>query len=400
MVHLSVVARVAVNDTFEVDIDSEETVESLSVVIFSMRPELGEELRLVYKGRLLKPEMTLADAGVQSGEHIAIAKKPSAQPAALASEAPAPVATATPAAAAPAEDHAMTPVDPTANAPAATTQPAQETGTETTAQDSSVPTSMTVEGSAAATPSSEEPPVKRGADDADSDEGGQNAKKAKSEASVEAEGGAEEKGEVPGEPPAEEKAEAEAKTDSDEPDIDLSSTEAMKAYADALENGSPMPRPEKLAAALRKAASHVENLEGVVSEFGKALHIVNMISANSLRGVGLPAGNSQEGGSHEDSGRSFLIKKGDADVQELHRAASTPTRPQSSSISGSGSLSSAAKPMTKEEMDKARQARLQMLEKQQAEKRKEREDAEEKGKARDAMFNRPFVGPQKQMGQH
>merc|ERR1719188_829511 len=102
-------------------------------------------------------------------------------------------------------------------------------------------------------------------------------------------------------------------------------------------------------------------------------------------------------GSQQESSRSFLIKKGDADVQEMHRAASS-QRPSAGVSNSGGTLSSSA--LSKEEMMKARSARLAMLEAQQAEKKREIEEAEERGKARDSMFNRPFAGSAKPLGKY
>uniref|UniRef100_A0A7S2HUY5 Uncharacterized protein n=1 Tax=Zooxanthella nutricula TaxID=1333877 RepID=A0A7S2HUY5_9DINO len=155
-----------------------------------------------------------------------------------------------------------------------------------------------------------------------------------------------------------------------------------------------------MAAAMHVAAERMEKLESVIQEFGQALQMVNLISGSTLRdAVGGRGGVEQSPDAHpasRESTRSFLLKKGDAETQELHKAASA-LRP-SGNCGGTGSLSSSAKPLTKEEMDKARNARLAKLEEQQAQKQKEMEDAEERGKARDSLFNRPLTGPAKQLG--
>jgi len=76
------------------EIESEETVEALAVLIISLKPEAGEEdlPRLVHKGKVLKHEEVIKDAGIQSGD-LVVAVPPS-----IAPQAPAPSPAAAPAA--------------------------------------------------------------------------------------------------------------------------------------------------------------------------------------------------------------------------------------------------------------------------------------------------------------
>jgi thiol-disulfide isomerase/thioredoxin len=82
------------DDTFKVEIDDEEDVESLSVVIMSQRPDLGEELKLFMKGKVLKDEQVIKDLGITASDFMAVtAKKPPA-----AADTPAPTPTTAPSA--------------------------------------------------------------------------------------------------------------------------------------------------------------------------------------------------------------------------------------------------------------------------------------------------------------
>lgn len=186
---------------------------------------------------------------------------------------------------------------------------------------------------------------------------------------------------------------------------DAFSAAALIALADRLAAGGEAPPHSKIAESLRGGASRMLRLERRVQEFGQALLMVNQLSAASLRGGGF----SESGGDHQESERSYLHKKGDADLQEAHRAAAVVHRQNSGGtvgggsqtsggVVGGGSLNSASKPMTKEEMDKARRERLDRLEAQQAKKKQELAAADEKTKSREALFNRPLVGPQKSLG--
>lgn len=94
MAPLSLTIKTVAEDSFPVDIDDEETAEDLAVLAISLRPELGEEdlPKLIHKGKVLKPEQTLKEAGIQSGDFaVAIAKTaPKTSNATQAPAAPAP----------------------------------------------------------------------------------------------------------------------------------------------------------------------------------------------------------------------------------------------------------------------------------------------------------------------
>jgi len=160
------------------------------------------------------------------------------------------------------------------------------------------------------------------------------------------------------------------------------------------------PTPEKLAAVVRQVATKMAIFEGLTEDFVQAMHMCNVLSATTLRqaiakgaGKNLTSAASEDAQPSSDSTRSFMIKRGDADVHEMYTAAAQCGRP----VSSSGSLSS-NKPLSKEEMAKARSARLALLEQQQADKHREQEGAAERGKAREALFNRPFTGTAKPLG--
>jgi len=179
--------------------------------------------------------------------------------------------------------------------------------------------------------------------------------------------------------------------------------DVLLAFARRLETGEADAHPAELARLLRRTAARMQVFDSTVGEAGHALQLVNHLSATVLRSMnaslqGLP---SQGQDTHQEATKSFLIKKGDADVQEAHRLAAL-QRPSTgggsvNSHSG-GVLSSSSTPMTREAMDRARQARLQKLEQQQADKKKEQEDAAAKSRAKESMFDKPFVGPTRPLG--
>jgi hypothetical protein len=199
-----------------------------------------------------------------------------------------------------------------------------------------------------------------------------------------------------------------------EPEIDVSSAAGLLAFAALLENGGTAPTPAKLAELMRESASRMLVLEGAIKEFGQALQMCNVISATSLRGGMAALGGESSPGSpdghpafmqKEEEHKSFMIKKGDADLQELHQKGlqrQISGGSNSGTCGGGGALSST--PVSKEDMAKARQARLQLLEKQQADKQKEKDEADERSRARDAMFSRRSdptnVGAGKPLGKH
>lgn len=91
--------RVNFHDEFEVEIDDEEDVDSLVVVVMSLRADLGEELRLCHKGRVLKGDSLVKDIGFKAGDFLAVSgkKEPeAAAAAAAAATAPQPAATVPP----------------------------------------------------------------------------------------------------------------------------------------------------------------------------------------------------------------------------------------------------------------------------------------------------------------
>ncbi|CAE7910264.1 Wdr35 [Symbiodinium sp. KB8] len=100
----------------------------------------------------------------------------------------------------------------------------------------------------------------------------------------------------------------------------------------------------------------------------------------------------------EEENKSFLMKKGDAELSEIHRQAQLP-RTEAGSVTGSGVLSSGH--MTKEEMDRARRAHAEQLQSEHGKKQRELQEAEQKARSRDALFERgPFTGPAKMIGKH
>jgi len=439
MAPLEVLVRINASDTFQAEVEEDETVESLAVIIYSLRPDLGEELRLVHKGRLLKPDQVLAEVGFKSGDAVAVAKQPPrSAPATAAAAAPVPdsqpaAQQAAPQVVAVAEVHqapaaakasppavesavvgsptvqTLAPVFETAKsctaAPMESSGPqdaapaeapsalASATAEEAETQAADVAAKVACEASPAVEPAAvANDQVADMSDDTPCD--GHLAKKARV-----AEGDDTPADQLPASAAAE-------TTDSkdDTIEVDASSADGLLEFARLLDNGGSPPSPEKLAVAMRQTAEKIKSLEGAVQDFAQALHMVNMVSVSTLREhLSKISGNASDQSSpdahpasQQESTRSFLIKKGDADVQEMHRAAAA-LRPASGSTSSGGTLSSST-PLSKEEMMKARSARLAMLEAQQAEKQREREEAEERGKAREALFNRPFAGSAKPLG--
>jgi len=63
------------HDVFELPVDDGEDVESLVVCVMSMREDLGENLRLVHKGKILKDGQLIRDIGYQPGDFIAVSAK-------------------------------------------------------------------------------------------------------------------------------------------------------------------------------------------------------------------------------------------------------------------------------------------------------------------------------------
>jgi outer membrane biosynthesis protein TonB len=402
------------SDSFEVEISEDETVDSLVVCIFSMRPDLGEELRIVHKQRQLKPEAVLKDAGVVSGDLVVAARMPSkaAQPQPPAADAAKPAEV--PVAAADEAKPEAAPADPVEDAKAVETPtpPAEE------AKTAEAPAAAPEEAKpevALATPMAEVQPVEAPVPAADEATPAEAPAAAAEEVKPEATLAAPTNEAKPADAPAPAAEEAKPAEDMDTAGLaalpeDGPPSATILELARRLETGQGDAHPGEVVAALRRAAARVEALEGNLSEFGRALQLTHMLSGQVLQGFGGLSGDASQarspvggGGREEEAPKSFLVKKGDAELQEQHRlaAAMRPsglTRQTSGGSSNGGALSTASTPMTKDEMDKARKARLEMLEAQQAEKKREMEEGESKSRAREAMFNPIQPGPSKPLG--
>jgi len=397
------------SDSFEVEISEDETVESLVVCIFSVRPDLGEELRIVHRQRILKTETVLKDAGVLSGDLVVAAR------AAKAAWPPAPAADAAKQAEVPAAsaDEAKPGAAPAAEPPKdakaveAPTPPAEEV------KPAAAPEQAEPE-AALATPTAEVQPAEAPLPAADEATPAEALATAAEEAKLEVSLAAPTTEATPADA-AEEAKQAKQAQDADAAGMAALPEEgppsaSILELARRLEAGLGDAHPGEVAAALRRAAARVEALEGSLSEFGRALQLTHMLSGQVLQGFGGLSGDAGQarppgggGGREEEAPRSFLVKKGDAELQEQHRQAAAVrpsglSRQTSGGSSGGGALSTAGTPMTKEEMDRARKARLEMLEAQQAEKKREKEEGESKSRAREAMFNPLPPGPSKPLG--
>jgi len=399
---------------FEVEIQEDETVESLVVCIFSMRPDLGEELRIVHKQRALKPEAVLKDAGVASGDLVVVARKPpkAAQPPAPAADAAKPAEVLVASADETKPEAAPAGLLGDAEAAEAPTPPAEEVRPADASAAAPVETRPEA---ALATPRAEvqlaEAPVPA-ADEATPDEAPVAAAgEVEPEAALAAPTSEAKLADAPA-PAAEEAKPAE--------DVDVAGLAALPEdgppsvaileLAQRFEAGLGDAHPGEVAAALRRAAARVEVLETNLTEFGRGLQLTHMLSGQLLQGFsGLSRDASQarspvgDGGHEEEAPRSFLVKKGDSELHEQYRLAATVrpsglVRQTSGGSSNSGALSTASTPMTKEEMDRARRARLEMLEGQQAEKRRKLDEGVSKSRAREAMFNPMQPGPSKPLG--
>jgi len=153
---------------------------------------------------------------------------------------------------------------------------------------------------------------------------------------------------------------------------------------------------KEVAPLLRKAATRLGSLEKSVGELSQTLSAAHSMLGRGLAAAGVVGGDLPEsdvtlGASMDD--KTFMVKKGDEELQAAHRAAAV-VRP----VSGSGAAGGPLGSKSKEEMEKARQARFQQLEAQQAEKRKEQDAAATKTKAREAMFEQRLGGPAKPLG--
>jgi hypothetical protein len=422
--------RVKKDDDFELEIEDDETIEALAVVIYSIRPELGEEFKLLRNGKILKPDTVVSAAGLKNGDLLLIAKiagKPAPSNVPNAAESQVLEGTST----SPANQKTQATFDP----PPRTDGDEHPSVTTNDGDLSSSPPAKypRLEGSMDVDATSSEQVVSQTNEVVQNEQDPANSQEAPPEPVVQSSTSATAPESVQANPEPEpesamveesstptttitdvktadennEKAQLEEPEVKDsevkEPEVDASSAEGLAAFAASLENGGPTPSPAKLAELMRESASRMLVLEGAIKEFGSALQMVNVISASGLRGglanVGSELGlGSSPKSQEEEGGRSFLIKKGDADLHELHTkaASSSPMARTTSGTTGGGAVSSV--PMSKEEMDKARQARLAKLEAMQAEKQKEKDEADEKSRARDAMFSRRADLPGKTLG--
>eukprot|EP00441_Pelagodinium_beii_P044219 CAMPEP_0197627324 /NCGR_PEP_ID=MMETSP1338-20131121/5969_1 /TAXON_ID=43686 ORGANISM="Pelagodinium beii, Strain RCC1491" /NCGR_SAMPLE_ID=MMETSP1338 /ASSEMBLY_ACC=CAM_ASM_000754 /LENGTH=279 /DNA_ID=CAMNT_0043198015 /DNA_START=27 /DNA_END=862 /DNA_ORIENTATION=+ len=267
------------SNSFPVEISETETVEALGIVIFSMHPELGEELRVVHKGRVLKSEEVLSEAGLKSGDSVAVARKVF-QPSARTS-APEPMAVE----------------EETAQHEEIASKAAEEGQVDVEMDCAPEAPQICVDGEASAPAQPSTPSKFEGL------------------------------GELP-------------------------VSVAVQTLIQNLESGSDA-HPAELIQALHSIATRVEGLEASLGESTQALMLMNHLSARALQGLSGMPGVSQKS-EEEAPGRSFLMKKGDADIHEAHqKALQQRPRTPSSGTATSGTLSTGATPMTKEEMDKA-----------------------------------------------
>eukprot|EP00931_Biecheleriopsis_adriatica_P074910 TRINITY_DN48888_c0_g1_i1.p1 TRINITY_DN48888_c0_g1~~TRINITY_DN48888_c0_g1_i1.p1 ORF type:complete len:383 (+),score=105.75 TRINITY_DN48888_c0_g1_i1:58-1206(+) len=376
---LSLTVRISPTDSFEVSIEEAENVEALSAVIMSMRPDLGEELRIVHKGRPLRPEQVLQQAGIAPGDAVAVARKASAAKAeaqAVASTSEKPIATSEPETAS---------AEPPASCDAA----------EEMLEASKVEESGSIDAEAALT---RQPSA--GASSAPSDIGELARQSSDVTTAAPSDVPAEEdQQEVADDEPPQKKSKGADLEGLD----DMTPSAAILAVLQQIEKGGMDGHPAELQEALRRTASRVEALERALGESHQALLLLNHLSARALQGLGnageggLPAGSLLPSPEREEAPKSFMIKKGDCELQEAHRLAAQAKATKTPQGGYGGTLSSSASPMTKEEMDKARQARLERLEAQQARLKQEQDEAAARSRAKESLFN-TLAGPAKQLG--
>jgi hypothetical protein len=394
MAPLKILIRTNASDSFELETDDEETVETLTVLIYSLRPDLGQDSRLVHKGIILKAPQLIRDLGIKSGDAVVVARMPQKI---IVEETPMQSQTTVCEVLNSQDDQQQKPsTEPSNSDPNRTSdregvQPTKQEEHSSTLKDDSCPTTTevsVVEVAASSTPLSPETllmPVEgqvasSGTDDRD----------------------------APMDVPAE-SSPAEKVVSGDTPKglkrlrddfAELQPSAALMALAARLEGGNLEVHPSELVDMLRHTANRVEAIESAMNDSCQALMLVNHLSARVLQGLNegghqLPAPASSK--PTEDSTRSFLIKKGDVELQESHRATAAMKLTQSN-VSCGGTLSASSVPKSKEELDRAREARLQRLEALQADKKKEQEDAAAKAKSKEAMFQAPSVGLSKPLG--
>eukprot|EP00746_Dinoflagellata_sp_MGD_P020061 gnl/MRDRNA2_/MRDRNA2_146675_c0_seq1.p1 gnl/MRDRNA2_/MRDRNA2_146675_c0~~gnl/MRDRNA2_/MRDRNA2_146675_c0_seq1.p1 ORF type:complete len:522 (+),score=170.94 gnl/MRDRNA2_/MRDRNA2_146675_c0_seq1:90-1655(+) len=202
-----------------------------------------------------------------------------------------------------------------------------------------------------------------------------------------------------------------------------SEPEDLEALAQKLEKGE-VPNPEDVAAAaesLRETAKKLRQLEATAMHFAQTLQVVQMVVARSGlpglggesegpgAGPGFPFGRTSQ---PEESTKSYLFKRGEQRDEEAEQAQTARTV---SFVGSTGTLSPSAsngtptnfmgtsgvttnggcggQSLSREEMDKQRNERLQRLEAQQADAKREKEAMDAKQRAREAMFN--AEGPKK-----
>mmetsp|Transcript_11136 Transcript_11136/g.25258 ORF Transcript_11136/g.25258 Transcript_11136/m.25258 type:complete len:260 (-) Transcript_11136:18-797(-) len=143
---------------------------------------------------------------------------------------------------------------------------------------------------------------------------------------------------------------------------------------------------------LRQAAERISGLERQKEQMAQTLMAIHNLASNGLQG-----GNEAAGG--EAATRSFLVKKGDEDLQEAHRAAMA-ARAVAPVFAASGTAHGGALAATAsaEDMAAAKEARVQHLQDQQAEKKRQQDEAESKNRSRDALFANMLGGPGKSLG--
>lgn len=199
--------------------------------------------------------------------------------------------------------------------------------------------------------------------------------------------------------------------------------EDLEALAQRLEKGDS-PNLEDVSAAaesLRETAKKIRQLEATAMHFAQTLQVVQMVVSRS----GLPSlGGEAEGpglgasppspfarmAQPEENTKSYLFKRGEQRDEEPDQAqatrtisfvgstgtASSPTNSNDTPTNGlmtCGGSGSAGQAISREEMDKQRNERLQRLESQQADAKREKEAMEAKQRAREAMFT--AEGPKK-----
>eukprot|EP00933_Yihiella_yeosuensis_P060783 TRINITY_DN63577_c0_g1_i1.p1 TRINITY_DN63577_c0_g1~~TRINITY_DN63577_c0_g1_i1.p1 ORF type:complete len:418 (-),score=99.88 TRINITY_DN63577_c0_g1_i1:83-1336(-) len=415
MASLRLTVLTSASDAFHIDIEDGETVEDLSAVIYSLRPGLGEEPRLAHKGKPLNKEALLKDCGIRSGDVVAVAKQAAPRAKSMSSPSTEP---STP----PLEVSPLDAQSTHSSSPSELKKPSSSTIAEPLDEDAiqiEVPfyagetctPSETEVGSSLGTPWRQQSPLDP--DEATAGTNGADSKQS-DEAIAESRPTEDEDVEMKSEENPEKKQKLESSSDvADAPDksptsativqefCDMPPVASLLAIAHRLESGTWDVHPSELVEYLRKTAAKVEVLEGAVSDSRQALMVMNHLSAHVLQGLGEGSQTAKPSKAPtEEAPRSFLVKKGDSDLQEAHRLAVQARANQKANpgTNTGGTLSAGGAPMTKEEMDKARKARVEKLEALQASKKKEQEDAAAKSRAQEAMFNSPFAGSAKPMG--